>query len=590
MSENTTKETQISGEFQSLQSSYRLNGRNYLKWSQIVKTFLKGKGKINHLMDNPPSPEDPKFTLWDEEDSMIMSWLWNSIMPEVCGPYMFLVTAKDIWDAVRQTYSKVKDAALIYEIKMKLSMTKQGNMMVIEYYNIMKSFWLELDYYQDFKMQCSEDAVILKNYVERERIFEFLAGLNIEFDQMRVQILGKESLPSLNEVFSVIRAEEGRRTVMLEVPNTEGSAMMITNSRHLSDASRNQNDAMNGAEVVKTEGRKFFKDDQFCNYCKKTGHTKETCWKLHGKPPRIGRNGGQKWNHSRGHAHLTNSGEAAHESSTLEVREFNKEEIERLRTLLNTMEKPSGSCSLAQNGKIPISHVFSASNKNHSSIWVIDSGATDHMTYSAGAFTSYQPCPSSKKITVADGSLTTVAGQGTIPLNPVFTLQRVLHVPNLTANLLSIRKLIKDINCSVTFFLDHCIFQDLATGRTIGQARVKDGLYMLGVQGSSSNSPSLSFISVNSNKTDVWNHHRRLGHLSFKTLRNMFPSLFKNLDVEQFHCEICEFAKHHRVPFPISDSRSVSPFTIIHSDIWGPYNIPNISGAKGFVTFIDDCT
>ncbi|XP_011046793.1 PREDICTED: uncharacterized protein LOC105141310 [Populus euphratica] len=149
---------------------------------------------------------------------------------------------QNIWDAVRQTYSKVKDVALIYEIKMKLSMTKQGNMMVIEYYNTMKSFWLELDYYQDFKMQCSDDAVILKNYVERERIFEFLAGLNIEFDQMRVQILGKESLPSLNEVFSIIRAEEGRRTVMLEVPNTKGSAMMITNRKNLSDASRNQND------------------------------------------------------------------------------------------------------------------------------------------------------------------------------------------------------------------------------------------------------------------------------------------------------------------------------------------------------------
>jgi len=36
---------------------------------------------------------------------------------------------------------------------------------------------------------------------------------------MRVQILGKESLPSLNEVFSVIRVEEGRRTVMLDAPN-----------------------------------------------------------------------------------------------------------------------------------------------------------------------------------------------------------------------------------------------------------------------------------------------------------------------------------------------------------------------------------
>jgi hypothetical protein len=115
-------------------------------------------------------------------------------------------------------------------------------------------------------------------------------------------------------------------------------------------------DAMNGAEVGKIEGKKFPKDDLFCNYCKKTSHTKETCWKLHGKPPRMGCNGGYKWNQSRGHAHLTNSEETVRESSILEVGGFNKEEIECLETLLNTMEKPSGSCSLAKNGKILISH------------------------------------------------------------------------------------------------------------------------------------------------------------------------------------------------------------------------------------------
>jgi hypothetical protein len=63
---------------------------------------------------------------------------------------------------MRQTYSKVKDVVLIYEIKTKLLMTKQGTMMVIEYYNTMKSFLLELDYYQDFKMQYSDDVVVLK--------------------------------------------------------------------------------------------------------------------------------------------------------------------------------------------------------------------------------------------------------------------------------------------------------------------------------------------------------------------------------------------------------------------------------------------
>ena len=32
------------------------------------------------------------------------------------------------------------------------------------------------------------------------------------------------------------------------------------------------------------------------------------------------------------------------------------------------------------------------------------------------------------------------------------------------------------------------------------------------------------------------------------------------------------------------------PFTLIHSNIWRLAKIPNIHGARWFVTFIDDCT
>ena len=52
-------------------------------------------------------------------------------------------------------------------------------------YNIMKSLWLELDYYQIIKMKCSEDVVMILKYVERERIFYFLAGLNVKYDQVK---------------------------------------------------------------------------------------------------------------------------------------------------------------------------------------------------------------------------------------------------------------------------------------------------------------------------------------------------------------------------------------------------------------------
>ena len=70
----------------------------------------------------------------------------------------------------------------------------------------------------------------------------------------------------------------------------------------------------------------------------------------------------------------------------------------------------------------------------------------------------------------------------------------------------------------------------------------------------------------------------------------MFPPLFENVSVENLHCDVCELAKHHRVSFPLSSIKFVKTFSLIHSDVWGPSKIPNITKAKWFVIFIDDCT
>ena len=88
------------GELLNIRASNRLNGKNYLKWSQIVRTYLKGKGRINHLLKPGPAKEDPTFGAWDEEDSMIMSWLWDSMEPTIIDTCMFLTTTKEIWDCI----------------------------------------------------------------------------------------------------------------------------------------------------------------------------------------------------------------------------------------------------------------------------------------------------------------------------------------------------------------------------------------------------------------------------------------------------------------------------------------------------------
>lgn len=61
----------------------------------------------------------------------------------------------------------------------------------------------------------------LKIFIEKDQVYYFLASLNVEFDQVRVQILGKE------EVISIIMAEESRQGVMLEPQPIDGLAMQL---------------------------------------------------------------------------------------------------------------------------------------------------------------------------------------------------------------------------------------------------------------------------------------------------------------------------------------------------------------------------
>ncbi|RVW21061.1 Transposon Ty3-I Gag-Pol polyprotein [Vitis vinifera] len=91
---------------------------------------------------------------------------------------------------------------------------------------------------------------------------------------------------------------------------------------------------------------------------------------------------------------------------------FNQEEIENLRALLGTLEKPSSkksscTCSLAL------------------------LGATDHMTHSSHQFNNYNPCPSQRKIAIANGSFTTIAGVADVQISPTLTFRNALYVPKL---------------------------------------------------------------------------------------------------------------------------------------------------------------
>eukprot|EP00257_Ricinus_communis_P026984 XP_025014398.1 uncharacterized protein LOC112536055 [Ricinus communis] len=211
-----------------------------------------------------------------------MSWLLNSMQPQIARGYLLLDTAQKIWDAAAQTYSQSGNDAQVYELRKKIHETKQGELTIAQYFSELNGLWQELDYYQDLQASCTADATKFHKIMEKERVYDFLAGLNDVYDQIRVQVLGRDPLPSLRQAYSHVQQEESRRNAMLPTISTERSVMMAQSSSMKPDSTR-----IDSLKEVEQDSRR-------CDYCGKPRHTRETCWKLHGRPPR-GRVGKKIW-------------------------------------------------------------------------------------------------------------------------------------------------------------------------------------------------------------------------------------------------------------------------------------------------------
>ena len=81
-----------------------------------------------------------------------------------------------------------------------------------------------------------------------------------------------------------------------------------------------------------------------------------------------------------------------------------------------------------------------------SSIWVIDSKATDYMTSDSSLLTMLQSHPSSSLVTLVYGSTSCALGSMTIHVTPRITLTSVMSLSQLSFNLIYVSKLTCTLN------------------------------------------------------------------------------------------------------------------------------------------------
>mgnify|MGYP003366259473 CR=1 FL=1 len=98
-------------------------------------------------------------------------------------------------------------------------------------------------------------------------------------------------------------------------------------------------------------------------------------------------------------------------------------------------------------------------HRGGTNIWIIDTGATDHVTSDPRVFDELCDYVRDPYITSANGAPSPVKGEGTISLTPTLSLVHALLVPDVKCNLLSVGKLLDTLYCYAPSTLRMVIFK-----------------------------------------------------------------------------------------------------------------------------------
>lgn len=126
-----------------------------------------------------------------------------------------------------------------------------------------------------------------------------------------------------------------------------------------------------------------------------------------------------------------------------------------------------------------------------------------------------------------------MSDKGYIYVSPSMLLSFVLHIPDFAANLLSIACITRELNCRVISIMI-TFFQDLVTGRVIGNGSLRDSRFYLDCQPTQARLPqAYHTVWTGDSAKKIWLWHQRLGHPSFL----LFPSLVLHNPISKFQCE-----------------------------------------------------
>ncbi|KAM2569134.1 hypothetical protein TB2_009277 [Malus domestica] len=415
--------------------SVLLNKFNYLPWLRAVSLTLGGRSKLGFINGNsePPESTSQTYDAWHTTDQLVMSWLLNSMEPKLSELFSYLESSLLLWEAVKDMYGNQNNSVRIFQLKKSVASLKQDDHSFVQHLGSMKSMWNELDMYHPH----TTNSVVLLKRADEDKVFQLLASLRAEYEDLRSYLLMTQELPSFTIVCHVIQREENRRRVMNVEPKSNSEARVFT-TNHKATSDR-------------VLGKKA---DWKCSYCNMKGHLREKCWILHLElKPKFDKEGRMIEDGKGGvtpkafHSACSSTDGMAnfstnHVSLINEFAVFLQKKQESTEPDEMTPENPiamlgkfAGFLADSENtlkGYIPgiISAISTALNANVThDFWIVDSGATDHITNKPSSLHDFQRTIDPIHVSIANGKEEPILGKGKIRLLSEHTNSTALYVP-----------------------------------------------------------------------------------------------------------------------------------------------------------------
>lgn len=579
-----------------------LTGDNFNEWKRSMSLALSAKNKLGFVNGKFKAPgiNSTYFNHWQRCNDMIITWIFNSLAPEIRSSLVYVTLAEDVWNDLHTRFTH-NNGPRIFELKRAISDLNQETQTISAYYTKFKQLNDDLNNVAQAPKcvcvcSCTAKAQI-EQLDEIMKVTQFLMGLNDSYTNIRGQLLMMNPMPKITQVLALLQQEERQRSYTpISSSTVESAALAI----HSNAGSGNRFSKFKKYDSAAGISGNFHnkRGNLECSHCHGTNHTKDRCYHLIGFPPRNRTSGNPRSNqfarnvsnNSKVVAQVQTVEENTESSTTNQIalpNTLSSTQYQQLIAMLNQVSSGPVSIEPPQSGICTCSYMSSVClvNGHTADDWILDSGATDHITCNMDILTDITPC--SVNICLPNGQFALVKHKGTIYLSSQLILYEVLLIPEFHFNLISISKLISTLHVEVNFLPTKCLIQDPMNKRVMGIGNLQGNLYKLVLPLSTVSTEATSSSTVlNVSDGQLW--HDRLGHTPLTVIKHIESVSSQVSDTSLLPCDVCHFAKQGRLPFNVSSSRASKPFDIVHCDLWGPYKHNTYSTCHSFLTIVDD--